>query len=71
MENDQRERFTQIKSLVGQTFRLAALLAARRSLCQQSATFEEQHNGLLTLLDEVDQLATAHGYATDRWVGLA
>jgi hypothetical protein len=36
-----------------------------------AAIFEEQRNGLLTLIDEVDRLATAQGYAADRWVGLA
>lgn len=36
-----------------------------------AAMFEEQRNGLLALIDEVDQLATARGYGVDRWVGLA
>ena len=33
--------------------------------------FAEQRNMLLALIDDVDQLATAHGYAVDRWIGLA
>ena len=36
-----------------------------------AAMFVEQRNGLLALIEEVDQLATARGYAVDRWVGLA
>lgn len=36
-----------------------------------AAMFAEQRNELLALIDEVDQLATAHGYAADRWGGLA
>lgn len=33
--------------------------------------FAEQRNTLLALIDDVDQLATARGYAVDRWIGLA
>ena len=33
--------------------------------------FAEQHNRFLALIDDVDQLATARGYAVDRWIGLA
>lgn len=36
-----------------------------------AAMFADQRNGLLALIDEVDQLATVRGYAADRWVGLA
>ena len=33
--------------------------------------FAEQRNRLLALIDDVDQLATARGYAAERWAGLA
>jgi hypothetical protein len=36
-----------------------------------AALFAEQRNGLLTLIDEVDALAKAQGYAAGHWAGLA